>query len=137
LIDYGGNWAINTRAGADYLTAGGLGELSTGRGFAAGRLLAEFSGTSMAAPHVAHLAASVLAEYPETNANMIRALLLAHGAVPGACRALLPNEDILRCVCGYGVTDSGALFRSLENEVTLLAQTASQQTPPFLRNPDP
>jgi len=124
LIDYGGNWAINTRAGADYLTAGGLGELSTDREFAGGRLLAEFSGTSMAAPHVAHLAASVLAEYPEANANMIRALLLAHAAVPGACRALLTDEDILRCVCGYGVTDSGALFRSLENEVTLLAQTA-------------
>jgi hypothetical protein len=98
--------------------------LSTDREFAGGRLLAEFSGTSMAAPHVAHLAASVLAEYPEANANMIRALLLAHAAVPGACRALLTDEDILRCVCGYGVTDSGALFRSLENEVTLLAQTA-------------
>jgi len=121
LVAYGGNWAINTRAGANYLAVGGLGEMSTHMDFALGRLLAEDSGASMAAPHVAHLAAGLLAEYPKADANLIRALLLSHASVPSACRTFLDN-DILQRVCGYGRSDPRALFRSLENEVTLAAQ---------------
>ena len=72
LLAYGGNWAVNTRAGANMLVPNsGLGELSTYRGFAMGRLFADESGTSMAAPHVAHLAAGLLAEYPEADTNLI------------------------------------------------------------------
>ena len=123
LVAYGGNWAVNTRAGANYLVpTSGLGELSTHRGFAAGRLLAEESGTSMAAPHVAHLAASLLSEYPQADANLIRALLLAHAAMPEASRAVLPESDVLRQICGYGSVIPHGLFRSLETEVTLFAQ---------------
>lgn len=121
LVAYGGNWAINTRAGANYLAVGGLGELSTHMDFSLGRLLAEDSGTSMAAPHVAHLAAGILAEYPKADANLIRALVLAHASLPETCRTSLDHE-LLRRVCGYGQCDLRGLFRSLENEVTLVAR---------------
>ena len=122
LLAYGGNWAVNTRAGANMLVPNsGLGELSTYRGFAMGHLFADESGTSMAAPHVAHLAAGLLAEYPEADTNLIRALLVAHAAVPDASIELLPDRDIRRQVCGYGQTNMDALFRSIENSVTLVA----------------
>ena len=122
LIDYGGNWAVNTRAGANMLVPNsGLGELSTHRGFAMGSLFADESGTSMAAPHVAHLAAGLLAEYPEVDTNLIRALLVAHAEVPDASIELFPDKDALRQVCGYGQTSVDALYRSLENSVTLVA----------------
>lgn len=72
-------------------------------------------------PSLAHLATVLLAEQPETEANLIRALLVAHAAVPDASSELLPEKDDLRKVCGYGQTDIHALFRSLENSVTLMA----------------
>lgn len=122
LVAYGGNWAINTRAGANMLVPNsGLGELSTHRGFATGRLLADESGTSMAAPHVAHLAARLLAEYPDAEMNLIRALLVAHAEVPDASIELFPDKSALRKVCGYGRTSQDSLYRSLENSVTLVA----------------
>ena len=122
LMAYGGNWAVNTRAGANLLVpSSGLGELSTCMRFAAGELFAEESGTSMAAPHVAHLAAALLAEYPEADTNLVRALLLAHASIPEASQTLFEGSAELRRVCGYGSVDSNALFRSLENDVSLFA----------------
>ena len=122
LVAYGGNWAVNTRAGANTLVPNsGLGELSTYRSFVVGRLFADESGTSMATPQIAHLAAGLLEEYPEADANVIRALLVAHATVPEASVALFPDKDMLRKVCGYGQTSIHSLYRSLENSVTLLA----------------
>ena len=124
LVAYGGNWAVNTRAGANNLVPNsGLGELSTYRGFATGRLFADKSGTSMAAPHVAHLAARLLTDYPEADTNLIRALLVAHASVPDASVELFRDydKDVLRRVCGYGQISMHALYRSLENSVTLVA----------------
>jgi hypothetical protein len=122
LMAYGGNWAVSTRAEANILVPNsGLGELSTCREFADGRLLADESGTSMAAPHVAHLAALILSEYSEANRDVIRALLVSHAAIPESCDALFEDKELLRRVCGYGQVEARALFRSLENEVTMLA----------------
>jgi hypothetical protein len=122
LMAYGGNWAVNTRAGANILVSNsGLGELSTCKDFAGGRLLADESGTSMAAPHVAHLAASILSVYPDADRDLVRALLVCHAAVPESCEDLFDDTETLRKVCGYGKVDPHALFRSLENEVTMTA----------------
>ena len=125
LIAYGGNWALNTRAAANVLASrNGLGEISTSMNFIEGKLFSEDSGTSMAAPHVAHLAASILSKYPEADSNLIRALLLAHAKVPKAAKDLIAEEKKRRRICGYGKVESEALFRSLENQVSLIAQTA-------------
>jgi hypothetical protein len=122
LMSYGGNWAVNTRAGMNALVSNsGLGEISTSRDFAGGRLLSDESGTSMAAPHVAHLATSILSVYPEANRDIVRALLVSHAAIPESSEALFEDKEMLRKVCGYGQVDSRALIRSLENEVTMLA----------------
>lgn len=122
LMSYGGNWAVNTRAGANVLVSNsGLGELSTSREFAGGRLLADESGTSMAAPHVAHFATSILSVYPEANRDIVRALLVSHAAIPESSESLFEDKDMLRRICGYGQVDTRALFRSLENEATMLA----------------
>jgi len=122
LMSYGGNWAVNTRAGANVLVSNsGLGELSTSREFAAGRLLADESGTSMAAPHVAHLATSILSVYTAANRDVVRALLVSHAAIPESSEALFEDKEMLRRICGYGQVDSRALFRSLENEVSMMA----------------
>ena len=124
LMAYGGNWAVNTRAGANIIVpSSGLGELSTNMKFAAGHLLAEESGTSMAAPYVAHLAAGILAEQPNADINLIRALLLAHASIPDASQTLFEDAEKLKRICGYGTVNSNTLLRSLENDVTLIASS--------------
>jgi hypothetical protein len=122
LMAYGGNWAVNTRAGSNVLVSNsGLGELSTSREFSGGRLLADESGTSMAAPHVAHLATSILSKYPEFDRDIVRALLVSHATIPTeTSEELFKDKEMVRRVCGYGQVDSQGLFRSLENEVTMV-----------------
>ena len=122
LVAYGGNWAVNTRAGINMLVPNsGLGELSMHHAFAQGRLFADESGTSMAAPQVAHLAGELLTRYPDADTDLVRALLVAHAAIPEASRKLFSDANMLRKICGYGQTDTQALYRSLENSVTLIA----------------
>ncbi|GBE30635.1 serine protease AprX [bacterium BMS3Bbin04] len=121
LVAYGGNWAVNTRAGF-HIVEQGLGELSTNREIAAGRLFGEESGTSFAAPHIAYLCARLLTENPESGVNLVRALLVSHAVIPAPCTDLLPDADKLRQVCGYGQVDDRALLRSIENDVTLIAE---------------
>jgi Subtilase family len=122
FVSYGGNWALNTRGGANIIVPNsGLGELSTNSSFVNGKLLADQSGTSMAAPQVANLAALIHSEYDEANRDIVRALLVCHASIPSSTKTLLEDSDLLHKVCGYGQVDSHALFRSLENEVTMIA----------------
>jgi hypothetical protein len=88
-----------------------------------GSLIGEYSGTSFAAPHVAHLAAKLLIEQPNASPNLLRALLVAHATIPYTCTTLLEdNDENIRKVCGYGMVDTQALFRSLINQVTLFTE---------------
>ena len=121
LVAFGGNWTLNARGGANYINDDGLGELSTSLDFAQGRLLGVKCGTSFAAPHITHLAGKVLSEHPEASANLIRALLVAHAAIPTSSSDIFDKEDSVRKVLGYGHVDARALLKSLENEVTLIA----------------
>ena len=124
LVDYGGNAAVDVRAG-NRLTPGrqGVGELSISRDFAAGRPFAEDSGTSFAAPRVANAAAGILAEHPNASADLCRAFLVAHARTPTACADLFGDgADALRDVAGYGQVDRSALYRSLEDCVTVWAE---------------
>lgn len=48
IVDYGGNWAVNVQTVNQWIVRQGLGEVSTCKDFAAGRLLIEEAGTSEA-----------------------------------------------------------------------------------------
>ena len=124
VVDYGGNMMLDARAGGRPMTgAHGVGELSTSNTFAAGQPFAEDSGTSFAAPRVANAAAHVLKEYPDASVDLCRALLVAHARTPSACLELFAGDDnALRNLTGYGLVDRSALYRSLEDCVTLLAE---------------
>jgi hypothetical protein len=122
VVAYGGNWAVNLRTVNRWVSRRGLGELSTSRDFAAGRLLSEEAGTSFAAPHIAHLAARILTEHPRADHNLLRALLVLHARYPNACEVLLPDAHERLRICGYGQIDSQYLERSQEQDVTLIAE---------------
>jgi hypothetical protein len=123
LVAPGGNWAINTRAGHSLMERNaGLGVVSTNHQFVKGNPFAVDIGTSMAAPQVAHLAASILREHPYANANFIRALLCLNAVMPDSSLELIKQNTLFRSVCGYGQVDEKFFLRSLENAVTLMAE---------------
>ena len=120
LVDYGGNVTVHARAGGLTLDRQGVGELSISHDFAPARPFAEVSGTSFAAPRVTNAAARILAEHPDASADLCRAMLVAHARTPGACADLFGDDtEALRNVTGYGHVDRSALYRSLEDSVTL------------------
>ena len=130
LVDYGGNMMVNVRGGGR-AAAGrqGVGELSTSHDFAAGRPFSEDSGTSFAAPRVANAAANLLSELPDASVDLCRALLVAHARTPGPCVNLFSGDtEIVREVTGYGLVDRSALYRSLEDCVTLWAESRTVAT---------
>ena len=124
LVDYGGNLIVNVRTGGQPAAGRqGVGELSTSHDFAAGRPFSEDSGTSFAAPRVANAAANLLSELPDASVDLCRALLVAHARTPSPCVDLFAREDeTVREVTGYGLVDRSALYRSLEDCVTLWAE---------------
>jgi hypothetical protein len=126
LVDNAGNLAVMRNGGRP--RQAGLGLVSTCGNFANGRLFAEDIGTSYAAPQVAHRAAKLLETLPDASANLLRSLLSAHARWPKACKDLLNNGDnaegrkrLLQLV-GYGRIDEDALYRSVDQAVTLLAE---------------
>lgn len=130
LVAHGGNWAVESKVNRLIDRSTGLGVISTGIGLMPdqARPFAVYSGTSMAAPQVAHLAALILKEMPDADANLLRALLCANAYIPEACKELFPHSKKekkiskeLRQVCGYGEVNVDSLSRSLENNVTLWA----------------
>lgn len=120
LVDYGGNELVHHRAGITESRE--VGELSTSRRFASGMPFETCHGTSFAAPRVANLAATVLVHFPKASVDLCRALLVAHADVPSSCGDLCSESGIeIRHVAGYGIVDRSALFRSLDDCVTLWA----------------
>jgi hypothetical protein len=121
LAEYGGNYAVDLRADPDAPTVSALlGEPSTAHDFVtAARLFCEQSGTSFAAPKVAHLAARILTEYPGASANLLRALIVVHAEQPEASAAL--GQEVTRLI-GYGRPEPDAALYSSERRVTLVAE---------------
>jgi len=68
----------------------------------------------------------LLGEHPESSVNLVRALLVSHTVIPEPCSDLLTDTDLLRNTCGYGQVDDSALLRSIENDVTLIAEDTIQ-----------
>lgn len=123
VVDFGGNWYVNTRAGGIPMGRHELGETSTAYNFAAENLLTADSGTSFAAPRVANLAARLLKRYPGASSNLLRALIVVHARVPEATAELLGGEKdkVLRAV-GYGQPDLASALASTEQQVTLMSE---------------
>lgn len=126
VVEHAGN--IVLRRGGVGTEHHGLGVVSLSGGFASGSTFSEDIGTSYAAPQVANKAARLLRELPEASHNMLRALIGAHARWPEPCIELFnPGEnaqarDTLLNLIGYGRPDESALFRSLDDAVTLLAE---------------
>ena len=124
LVDYGGNIMVDGRNGNRRMRGySGVGVLSTSRKFAAGHPFGEDSGTSFAAPRVAHAAAKLLGDFPNASANLCRSMLVAHARTPEASRQLFADTpEELHSITGYGLVDRSALYRSLDDCVTLWAE---------------
>jgi hypothetical protein len=121
LVEYGGNYGVDLRAAPEAPTVAALlGEPSMAHDFAAAaRLFCEQSGTSFAAPKVAHLAARILAEYPGASASLLRALIVAHAEKP---EASVPLADGIVRLIGHGRPEPDAAMYSSERRVTLVAE---------------
>lgn len=121
FVAYGGNCAVNVRT--DTLIYNLLGEISVSKDFAAGRLVAEDIGTSFSSPYIAHLAARILAVYPGATVRQVRALLASHAGLPPEVVDLFGREkDKALMTSGYGVVDEDALFRSLDDDVSIFSE---------------
>jgi subtilisin family serine protease len=88
------------------------------------RLFATRSGTSHAAPMVAHKASLILARFPDASANLVRALLAGSASVPEpATRRLLAlGATSTRAISGYGLIDAEMAAYSDDSRVVLYAE---------------
>jgi hypothetical protein len=78
------NWAVDSRFNRLIDRNAGLGVISTGIGLAPdqARPFAVDAGTTWLLPQVAHLAAMILKEMPDADANLLRALICANAYIP-------------------------------------------------------
>lgn len=103
----------------------GLGVISLNGDFINGGVFSEKNGTSFAAPVIANKAALLLKELPAASPRMLRALLGVHASWPSAAENLLKvsnnaeTKKRLTKVVGYGRVQDSALYRSLNDVVTL------------------
>ena len=82
------------------------------------------SGTSYAAPAIAHKASQLLARMPEASANLVRALLAVAARVPDEAAAKLQGlgEHAATHICGYGRPDIDRAVYSDDHRVMLYAE---------------
>ncbi|MFZ0520971.1 MAG: S8 family peptidase [Candidatus Acidiferrales bacterium] len=119
LCDFGGNSAYDGRLGR-VRNFNELSLVSMNREYLQ-HLFAADSGTSFAAPRVAHVGARLLETFPDASANLIRALLASSATVPAASSDRLAGvaRDAVLRVCGYGVPNLERAQTSDENRVVL------------------
>lgn len=125
LVAHGGNLAAPMRHKIKPDTHR-LGVLAPNHNFIGATLLKDMSGTSFSAPYVTHLAGRLLNNYPRATANLLRALLVNHADVPPACADVFPGQmqEHMREVVGYGKVHTDTLFRSTDDKVVLLTESA-------------
>ncbi len=91
------------------------------------RLFCINHGTSFAAPKIAHLAAKILNQYPNSSANLVRALIANSATIPEAFYELFNKdspegrENIIN-LGGYGKPDYERAVFSTDNRVTLISE---------------
>lgn len=138
IVEYGGNWSYNARTNSRIAYDIELGEFTTNHEVVS-RPFASISGTSFAAPKVAHLAGRLLARYPNLSAEALRALIIAHAAVPDeALKSLDLTEEKARHLMGFGKPVWERVLSSEERCVALFAEASiSESTHHFYEIPLP
>ena len=154
LVATGGNLACPMRpAGGQWRQIErGLGVLTFNHEFVGNTIFKEVSGTSLAAPYITHLAGRLLNEYPESSANLLRAMLVNQAYLPKEVATAFSedfrnaykedkstlNRDVARDVAGYGEVSEGDLFRSSDSTVVLVSeQTIEKDSCQFFELPLP
>ena len=101
FVHYGGNyvWTSYGRLRPDDL---GSAVVSTALN-SSGRLFSASSGTSFAAPRIARAAAEILVRYPDSSANLLRALLGVSAEIPEQALRQFSSEQDRRRAFGYGI----------------------------------
>ena len=136
IVMEAGNMGTNAAfADPDYID-NALQLLSTSHNFIANRPLTSFGDTSAAAALAARFAAIVWAKYPALTPETIRALMIHSAEWTPAMRArftdphgAVDHKNLLRCF-GYGVPNLRRLLSSLDNSLTLIAESSIQ---PFFK----
>ena len=124
LVDVGGTMVFDAIVGrlrpGDDLPAAGI--LTLNHRFV-DRLFTAGSGTSYAAPLVAHKAAHLLTRFPGASANLLRALLVGATRVPEEAQLRMQpfGEEAVRAVCGHGRVDLERAAHSDDHRVVLFA----------------
>ena len=125
LVDFGGTHifdAVVARmlGGKDRASAGML----TLHHRSIEQLFTSASGTSYAAPLVAHKAAQLLKRLPHASANLLRALLVGASELPEEAQSRLAplGDDAPRTVCGHGYASLERAAYSDDSRVVLYAE---------------
>jgi len=131
LVDYGGNYALQTIASGDPRWVNhhlNLGEptLCLEQN---GRFISTRTGTSFAAPHVSHAAAIAATSLEaaigrKPSANLIRALIGSATDLPPCPEGWLGDENAILRLVGYGICSVEDLAWSRKNRVRLIAMDA-------------
>ena len=117
LVHWAGNWGWN-----DHLRTFHEADSSLSAIVAAsepGRTFEWKSGTSFAAPRVAHIAADVLTQYPGISANLVRALVLLSARQAQGSHTLMPDRAERQRATGAGRPNPERAVASEGNRVVL------------------
>ena len=121
LVHYGGNLVSQARLSQRTLSNTNVGVAAISLGFP--DLFHASSGTSLAAPRVARIAAVVRDEYPEASANLTRALvgLSARVPTPHKTTSTAKAAEVAKHLglVGYGLPDERRAVESLQHRVVM------------------
>ncbi|NBA13454.1 S8 family serine peptidase, partial [Aeromonas caviae] len=100
LVATGGNLACPMRLadGQWRQVEKGLGVLTFNHEFVGNTIFKEVSGTSLAAPYITHLAGRLLNEYPESSANLLRAMLVNQAYLPKEVATTFSEDFKSACI---------------------------------------
>lgn len=124
LVEYGGNLILYDNHGRVSEDVGGKLPLLNNQ--VTGNIIKFDSGTSYAAPKVAHLAGRIAADFPARSGNFIKNMILM-----GASDPFKPNKDFYKTkdnskaelanlqLCGYGISSHERAINSFSNRVVL------------------
>ncbi len=120
LVEYGGNLILSGQYGRIVEDKGG--KLALLNNKAVDNIIQFNSGTSFAAPKVAHLAGRIANHFPDKSANFIKNMLLASAIYPFEPNKFYGTKndgETHLSVCGYGLSQYERALYSFSNRAVL------------------